>query len=334
MPKIQLTTGIGFTSEPGSTLLDAASAAGVQLPYSCKTGRCGTCKCKVLDGETVALSAELGLSATEMTSGWILSCIRTAVSDVTISVELLDGVNLPIPRTWPCRISSIRHLAPDVLGLHLRLPPAHTFTYLPGQYIDLIGPNGLRRSYSLAATIPPMEPLELHIRAVPGGVMSEHLFQHAKPNDLLRLHGPLGTFFLRDINDRDLYFLATGTGIAPVKAMLESLPSNSMQPRSVTVLWGGRQLVDLYLNMQPLADSYTFIPVLSQENSEWGGARGHVQDVLLARQSDLSNATVYACGSDAMIHSSRTALIQAGLPEHHFHSDAFVCSSPSITPES
>lgn len=329
MPEITLTSGKRFPAAPGMSLLDAATQADVALPYSCRTGRCSTCKCKVLQGETVALQAETGLTAAEQAEGWILGCVREAASDVLLEVEDLGGITLPTPRTLPCRIASLDKLAPDVLKVTLRLPPTADFHFMAGQYIDVIGPGGLRRSYSLARAMASDRLLELHIRAVKGGAMSHYWFAQAQVNDLLRLHGPLGTFFLRDPRDLDVILLATGTGLAPVKAMLESLadaPAEA-QPRSVRVLWGGRVPTDLYLDLRSIAGPHEDIPVLSRAGNEWGGARGHVQDVLLGLQPDLAHAAVYACGSDAMIHSAREALVQAGLPRQRFYSDAFVCSA-------
>ncbi len=333
MPAIRINADTCIKAEVGATVLEAATAAGQCIPYSCRSGRCSTCKCRLLHGETTARAQELGLSAKEVAEGWILSCVRTAVSDVDIAVELLQGVTLPTPRVWPCRVDNLTYVAPDVLRLRLRLPPTSTFMFIPGQYVELIGPNGLRRSYSLAAGNAPGQSLELHVRRLPGGSMSALLFQHTKVNDLLRLHGPLGTFFLRDIGGRDLVFLATGTGIASVKAMLESLPELDVasRPRSVAVYWGGRTREDLYLDIASMPGDHRFVPVLSRADAGWQGARGHVQNVFLACQPELAQATVYACGSDAMIHSARTALVHAGLSEHHFHSDAFVCSSPTLT---
>ena len=148
-----------------------------------------------------------------------------------------------------------------------------------------------------------------------------------------RLRGPLGTFFLRDVAGVDLVFLATGTGIAPIKAILESLPGlqPDQRPGSVTVLWGGRVASDLYLDIGSIPGEHRFIPVLSRAGDDWAGARGHVQDVLLGLRPDLGNTAVYACGSDAMIHGARDALLRAGLPERRFHSDAFVCSAAPAT---
>lgn len=335
MPAIRLNSAAAIHAEPGSTLLDATAAAGMQIPYSCKTGRCGTCRCRVVSGSTKALAPESGLTPAEQADGWILSCVRSAQTDLVIEAETLGSIRLPEPKTLPCKISLLDRLAPDVLRVGLRLPPTSTLDYLPGQYIELIGQGGLRRSFSLANAGAKGDPLELHIRAIAGGAMSRYLFDTAKVGDLLRLRGPLGTFFLRDITGRDLYFLATGTGIAPVKAILEALPALSIdeQPRTLTVLWGGRTPADLYCDIASLPGEHALIPVLSRAGDDWTGACGHVQDVLLARHPDLSNASVYACGSDAMIHSARSSLLQAGLAERHFHSDAFVCSSPTTTPE-
>ena len=250
MAKVTLNSGASFEAGAGVTILDAAATAGITLPYSCRTGRCSTCKCKLVEGRTTVLFPEAGLESWELENGWILGCARAAETDLVLEVEDLAGLALPPARTLPCRISSIEKPAPDVARIRLRLPPASDFRFLPGQYIEVIGHGGLRRSYSLASAGPAAEGLELHVRAVDGGAMSGYWFSQAKINDLLRLQGPLGTFFLRDVSSRNLIFLATGTGIAPVKAMLEALVALApgSGPASVTVLWGGRVLADLYLD--------------------------------------------------------------------------------------
>lgn len=329
---VSLPSGKTFTAEAGATLVDAAAAAGVNLPYSCKTGRCSTCKCRLLSGESQPLHAEAGLTDDEKAAGWILGCVRVPTSDVQLDVEDLEGVQLPPQKTVPCRIDTIERLVDDVVKIELRLPPTADFKFLAGQYVDVIGPGGVRRSYSLAAADRGTKKLEIHVRAVEGGVMSRYWFEQAKPNDLLRLNGPLGTFFLRKTAGRDLVFLATGTGIAPVKAMLESmaeLPADQL-PRSVHVLWGGRRTQDIYFDVTAPANlPLTYTPVLSREVPQWQGAIGYVQNIYLGARPVLDQVTVYACGSDAMIHSARTALTAAGLPERQFLSDAFVCSSTS-----
>jgi CDP-4-dehydro-6-deoxyglucose reductase len=326
---IKLSSDKVFNLNDDTTILDSAAQNGITLPYSCKTGRCSACKCRVVSGETKVLITELGLTETEKSEGWILSCARSATTDVVLAVEDLGDVAMPDAKTLACRISCIEKLAPDVIKVVLRLPPGVEFNFFSGQYIDVIGFNGVRRSYSLANAPKPDKTLELHIRAVVKGSMSQYWFSQAAVNDLLRLHGPQGTFFLRKIAQRDLIFLATGTGIAPVKAMLEALPSfpADQQPQSVTVMWGARHEHDLYFNVATLPGTYKYIPVLSRAEATWQGERGYVQDALLRYFSDLRNGVVYACGSDAMIHSAKSTLTSAGLPSQYFYSDAFVCSS-------
>ena len=330
MPVVKLSNGREFSVTAGASLVDAALLAGIALPHSCKTGRCSTCKCKVLQGETTALQTETCLTDAEKAEGWILSCVRSAQTDVALEVEDLGNVVLPPSKTLPCRISSIDRLATDVVRIMLRLPPTADFRSIPGQYIDVIGPGGVRRSYSLANANTADNPLELHIRAVDGGVMSDYWFKQAKANDLLRFNGPLGTFFLRRLDQLHLVFLATGTGIAPVKAMLESLShiEPEQAPQSVTVFWGGRTAEDLYFDPQTIPAGHRFVPVLSLAAAGWAGVSGYVQNALLATQPDLAHTVVYACGSDAMIRSAKASLLAAGLPDNRFFADAFVPSAP------
>lgn len=326
MALITLSSGRQFTAHADESLLDAGLRAGVTLPHSCRTGRCSSCKARVLDGSTTATQAESGLTPAEREAGWVLSCVRSADTDVALEIEDLGDLRLPAARTLPCRIDSLEPLAEDVLKVQLRLPPTAGFEPLPGQYLEVLGPAGLRRSYSIA-NLPSIDKrVELHIRRVPGGAMSDYWFEQARANDLLRLHGPAGSFVLRELAGLDLIFLATGTGIAPVKAMLEGLQGMAGQmPRSVTVYWGGRLPQDLY--WRPAAGAVRFVPVLSRADSHWPGRRGHVQDALLADTPELGCCAVYACGSDLMIDSAREQLLARGLPARRFHADAFVCSA-------
>ena len=330
MALVTLSSGKSFHSSSISSILESAAHCNINLPHSCKSGRCNACKCKVLNGETKEIISELGLSESDKAEGWILSCARTAITDVELEVEDLGDVVLPKPKTIACRISSLQKLAHDVIKVVLRLPPNTKFIFIPGQYIDVIGPSGIRRSYSIANAPRADNQLDLHIRAVENGIMSDYWFNHALVNDLLRLHGPLGTFFLRNSAHKDLVFLATGTGISPVKAMLEALPDcpANQLPRSITVLWGARDLNELYFDVTTLPGSFNFVPVLSGSEADLGVCEhGYVQDVFLRPKPDLLNTLVYACGSESMIDSAELALTQAGLPSHHFFSDAFVCSN-------
>lgn len=329
MAAITLISGKRFECPPATSILDAAANAGITLPYSCKTGRCSSCKCKVVGGSTVCISSETGLTKAEQAEGWVLSCVRSATTDLLLEAEDLGGLIIPKAQTLPCRINSIEKVSPDIVQVFLRLPPTAEFNFIAGQYIDVIGPNGIRRSYSLANCNPENKQLELHIKAVDSGAMSDYWFNQAKPNDLLRLNGPLGTFFLREVAGLDLVFLATGTGIAPIKSIVEGMVQleEHKKPRSTTVLWGNRHEQDFYMDFTKTPGDYRYIPVISRATEQWKGARGHIQNILLEHMPNLKNAAVYACGSEAMIQSAKAALNAAGLPKNQFHSDAFVCSA-------
>lgn len=323
-----LSDGRTFWAQGNETLLDAAQRQGIVFNYSCRTGRCSSCKGRVITGETVAQQIEAGLTEAEHQQGYVLTCVRQALGPVQLDIADLGDISLPEARTLPCRILSLNLLAPDVMRVTLRLPPTATVDFLPGQYIDVIGPEGLRRSYSIANAPRADRSIELHIREVNGGAMSQYWFHTAKINDLLRLRGPLGTFFLRGQAEKDLVFLATGTGIAPIKAILEGLSKlqTEAQPRSISVYWGGRHEEDLYWTPNQF-QNVRFVPVLSRGQSTWAGARGHVQDILLNEHPILESVQVYACGSEAMISSARSQLLATGLPPDQFHSDAFVAST-------
>nr|WP_256490021.1 2Fe-2S iron-sulfur cluster-binding protein [Ideonella oryzae] len=320
--------GRTFSAQGDETLLDAAQRQGIVFNYSCRTGRCSSCRGRVITGSTTAQQTETGLTEADRQQGFILTCVRQALGPVQLEISDLGNISMPETRTVPCRILSLNPLAPDVLQVVLRLPPTATVDFIPGQYIDIIGPAGLRRSYSIANAPRADRSIELHIREVNGGAMSQYWFHTAKVNDLLRLRGPLGTFFVREQADKDLVFLATGTGIAPIKAILEGLSTlqAEAQPRSVSVYWGGRYERDLYWTPNQF-QNVRFIPVLSRGEATWADARGHVQDILLNERPILENVHVYACGSEAMIASARSQLLKAGLTSSQFHSDAFVASS-------
>jgi CDP-4-dehydro-6-deoxyglucose reductase len=319
-----------FPVEEGMTLLEGAQRSKIMLPYSCREGRCNSCKCKVVRGETIALRDESGLTFDQRNMGWILSCVRTPKSDILLEIEDLNALNLPEVRTLPAKIQSMRRLAKDVMGVHLRLPPNSNFMYCVGQYIDVFGSDGVKRSYSIANAPASDHLLELQVKRVDDGRMSNYWFERAKVNDLLRIKGPLGTFCLRNADVKHLIFLATGTGIAPIKAMIESFTMEGAinLPDKISLYWGVRQSSDLYWDPSDLNLILNYRPVLSREK-KCSFQTGYVQDVLLREVEQFSGAVVYACGSPEMIADAYEKLIRSGCLESQFYSDAFVASGMS-----
>lgn len=324
---VTLKSGAQFAVDGGQTILAAARAAGVVLDYSCRTGRCGVCRATVLSGETEARLAETwvgeGRDANE-----ILTCCRTPASDLLLEAEDLSQLADIEIRTVPARIDGIEQVGPGVVKVRLRLPPTARFRYIAGQYVDIIA-HGVRRSYSLA-TAPQVDGrLEMHIAEVPGGTLSSYWFGNAAVNDLIRLEGPLGTFFLRDSGpETAIVFLATGTGIAPVLAMVQDMAQHRPADLArTTLLWGNRHTADFYLDPAIFA-AVRYIPVVSRPDGEWQGAIGHVQDNLSSSAFDPERTMVYACGSPAMIDSARTRLVrEMGLASSQFLYDSFVPST-------
>jgi len=334
MSLITLSNGTSFSAEPGTSMLDAALAKGLVLEHSCRTGRCGSCKARVKQGATAALREPVALSADELQHGWVLTCTNAATSDVHLDIEDLGALAGIEAKVTPARIDTLERLAPDVMRVELRLPPRSPLRFLAGQYVDVTSPAGISRSYSIASAAATPERVELQVRRVDGGQLSAYWFEQARINDLLRFNGPRGTFFLRPAAGLDLIFLATGTGIAPIRSMLMQIaaaPAHE-QPRSVTLYWGGRHAADLYADPSALLVGLRYVPVLSRGDARWAGASGHVQDALLhdvahRHAPALAGAAVYACGSEAMIHGARRLLADNGLPAGRFYFDAFVSSN-------
>jgi CDP-4-dehydro-6-deoxyglucose reductase len=328
MPTVTLANKKQFECQSDTTILASAKHQGLQLEYSCRSGRCGVCKARVISGSTRSIQEEENLTEEDRGNNIILTCCRSAETDVSLDIEDLGRLANIETKTLPCRIDNILLLAADVVHVTLRLPPNNKLSYLPGQYIDLIK-GDVRRSYSIANAPRDDEKLEIEVRKVADGIMSDYFFTKARENDLLRLEGPLGTFCLRDTEMENIIFLATGTGIAPVRAMLEELatdPELALR-KNIHVYWGGRFREDIYWAPHFANIHLIFHPVLSQPDGGWIGRTGYVQDAVVEDVIALGDSVVYACGSEDMIESAKESLCRNGLSQKHFYSDAFVSSN-------
>ena len=324
-----------FTADSSQSLLDAALAAGIVLPYSCRNGACSTCKGKVVSGTYEAGHApEQILSADEIEQGYTLFCQARAQSDMVLeSTEVRLASDIQI-RKLPARVITIERVAADVAVLKLQLPATETFRFYAGQYIEVILKDGRRRSYSMATAPHEGGPLELHIRHMPGGVFTDHVFgagaTQMKEREIMRLEGPLGSFFLREESDRPIVLLASGTGFAPVKAIVQHIRHTGIK-RPVRLYWGGRRPQDLYMDAlarsweQELPD-FKYVPVISAAQAEdaWTGRSGFVHEAVMADLPDMSGWQVYACGTPLMVNAARLEFgARCGLPDAEFFADAF-----------
>lgn len=323
-------SGKRFQVEDGETVLAAALRQGVHLPYGCRTGSCGTCRAHVAAGKThYPEGPPLAITALEMRTGEALLCRAVPLSDLDVEAQEIDAMAKLRVKAMPCRVAEVTPLAHDVMGLYLRLPAVERMQFLPGQYIDILLPENHRRSFSLAN--PPHDDalLELHVRNVPGGLFSKEVFEHLKVGALLRIQGPLGTFFLREDSDRPLVMIAGGTGYAPIQAMLRHLFERG-QKRDVAFYWGARAARDLYADARLKAwaeeqPGFRYVPVLSEPMPEdhWTGRTGFVHEAVLADFPDLSGHDIYLSGPPPMVQAARAAFPGHGADTLRMYSDSF-----------
>lgn len=335
-------SGRSFVAQADETILGAAIRQGIGLPYGCKDGACGSCKCKKLSGTvTHGQHQAKALNADEEAQGWVLACCAVPHSDVVLeSRQVTDERSYPV-RKLPVRVSQLEKRSADVMLMRLQLPANDSFSFHAGQYVDFLLRDGSRRSYSMATAphllagqkdaSPPVGPsIELHIRHMPGGKFTDHVFGVMKEKDILRIEGPLGSFYLREDSTKPIVLLASGTGFAPVKAIIEHIQHLGLE-RAVTLYWGGRRPADLYMNewvTQKLLEMPTlrYIPVISDALPEdnWTGRTGFVHLAVLQDLPDLSGHQVYACGAPIVVDSARRDFVDmARLPQEEFFADSF-----------
>lgn len=322
-------------AQPGETILDAALREGFVIAYGCRDGACGTCKGKVLDGVVdYGKYQPQALSDADRAKGYALFCQAKPAGDVTVECREIGATKDIQVKTLPCRVQRMTRLAPDVMLIELKLPSNERLQFLAGQYLDILQKDGTRRSLSMANAPHDDALLQLHLRNY-GGPFSTHVFTTMKEKDILRFEGPLGSFFLREDSAKPVILLASGTGFAPVKSIVESAIHRGVK-RSFTVYWGGRTRSDLYLNA--LAESWQrdhgvrYVPVLSEAKPEdqWTGRTGFVHRAVMEDFPDLSGHQVYACGAPVVVESAhRDFTTVCRLPESEFFSDSFTPAAPA-----
>ena len=323
-----------FNVERDEAILPAAIRQGVGLPYGCRDGACGSCKSKLLEGRVIHGAHQLkALSLAEEEAGFILTCCATPQTDCTVEARSVPGAGEYPVLKMPSRVISIDKPTVDVAVLRLQLPANQNLQYRAGQYIEFILRDGARRSYSMANAphllgSPPA--IELHVRHMPGGRFTDHVFTAMKDKEILRMEGPFGSFFLREESNKPVVLLASGTGFAPIKAIVQQL-KHLASTRPVTLYWGARKRADLYqhdwcLEAAQQMPNMRYVPVLSEASAvdDWQGRTGFVHHAVMADWPDLSGHQVYACGAPIMVESAERDLVQrCALPGQEFFADSF-----------
>ena len=320
-------SGLKYEAAENQNLLDSALEQKIVLPHACKHGACGVCKTKKTAGEIryTQEPAAWALNDADKAAGMILTCIAEPLSDIALEcLEAAEAI-LPPPQQFRVRIAKKEQVAPQIVRLVVQLPGTLDFKFLPGQFIQFFAEDGKPRAFSIAGVENGL--LELHIRRVSNEGFTDYVFSTLKEKDVLNAVGPKGTFFVRE-GDNPLIFLAGGTGFAPIKAILSDL-TKTQSKREIFFYWGARTKADLYLHdwVESLCKENPklhYVPALSEES--WEGRTGLVPNVLLEdfKQSPaMQNATVYACGTPAMVAVAKEMLFKEGLSATHFFSDAF-----------
>lgn len=334
-----LTSGRDFTILPDETVLDAILRQGAAVPYSCRNGTCAACKATLVTGRVIYDQYdENAMTDDELAAGAILLCRARPTEDLKIRAEEISTLSSINIQKLPCRVLALNPLAHDVMELELQLPGQTVFNYVAGQYIDIMMRDDRRRGFSIANP-PNGKTLTLHVRQVPRGRFTTHIFQSMKTRDILRFEGPLGTFFLRKDSDRPIILIAGGTGFAPLNAIIEDAVNNRIV-RPMHLFWGVRARRDLYMlhiakrwAERSLA-RFRFTPVLSEpcEQDNWDGETGWVHDSVLRHYPKLEAYEVYASGPPPMIDVIRGTFPDHGLDPDHLYYDSFEFSTDTLYP--
>ncbi len=335
-------SGRSFAADGNESVLVAGIRQGAGMPYGCKDGACGSCKCKKLSGTVVhGPHQSKALSAQEEEAGFILACCAHAQTDLVLESRQVTAADALPVKKMPARVAALAKLSPDVMRLTLQLPANDTLKFHAGQYLDFLLRDGSRRSYSMASaphTLNATGPqVDFHIRHMPGGKFTDHVFGVMKEKEILRVEGPLGSFYLRDESAKPIVLLASGTGFAPIKALIEHLQMKA-STRPTVLYWGGRRPHDIYMadwvrERCEQMPNLRFVPVVSDALPEdaWTGRTGFVHRAVLQDTPDLSGHQVYACGAPIVVDSAKRDYMAAGLPEDEFYADAFTTEADKAT---
>lgn len=327
--------GQRFIADDSQTILEAALAAGLALPYGCRDGACGACKGRVVSGEVdLGNASATALSDADRAAGMTLFCCAQPRSDLVLEARSVSRVgDIPVKKL-PCRVQRLRRVADDVMVIEAKLPASGPFQFRAGQYIDFLLADGRRRSFSIANAPHEADHMELHVRLVPGGSFTEHVFNGMKERDILRFEGPLGTFGLHEDSNLPIVMIAGGTGFAPMKSLIEHAIHIGLK-RPIALYWGARTRAGLYMDelarrWEGALPGFRYVPVLSEATTEdrWNGRTGLVHEAAMQDFADLSQHEVYACGAPAMIEAARRDLVtRCRLSDDRFFADAFTFAS-------
>ncbi|MDH3343093.1 MAG: CDP-6-deoxy-delta-3,4-glucoseen reductase [Gammaproteobacteria bacterium] len=330
-------SGHEFSVEENETVLDAALRQGVGLPYGCRNGACGNCAGELISGEVKYEEGSLKAGAKDLyEQGKALFCQSLACSDLEIEVKEITKSQDVEVKTLPCRVEKMQLLSHDIMKVELKLPENERMQFLAGQYLEFILKDGKRRAFSIANAPHDDDLIELHIRHVPDGQFGDFVFKEMKEKTLLKIEGPLGSYYLREESNRPIILVGGGTGFAPLKGMLEHAFKIGFD-KPIHLFCGVRAVRDLYMDEMAKAwltqhKNLKYTAVLSEpeDADNWQGKTGYVADAVIEEYSDLSGYDIYLSGPPAMVKRGMDIFYASGLPETQIYSDSFEYSDDAL----
>lgn len=313
--------GRRYERRDGESVLDALLRCGVEVSHSCKAGSCGACMLRAVDG-SVPAKAQAGLKETWKARGYFLSCSCTPDGDLTVASAEADT-------QMPAVIVALDGIGLDVMRVRLRCEG--TFDFRAGQYITMRSASGVARSYSIAS-LPEDGVVELHVRLLANGRMSEWLRHHARAGDQVTVQGPAGEcFYLPGNAEQPLLLAGTGTGLAPLYGILRDalrsghrgpvrLFHGALRPEGLYFRRELAQLVDTHPNFEYVAT------VLAAGADRDGVEVGEIDGVILRRFPDLKGWRGYVCGDPALVQKLKKKFFLSGMNMRDIHADAFLPS--------
>ena len=319
-------TGETFDVEPEESILDAATRAGVPMAHECTFGGCATCRVKLEEGSVYYEDFPMALTEEEHAQGFALAC-QARIKENVVVTPAGGQMELPDPAEMKATVVSAEPLTEHITHLTLQLPEDEDVTYVAGQHLHINLPGYGERTFSMTSAFAFGNMVELDVKRIPGGHFTETVLPQLKEGDELDVSIPHGNFYYRTEDWRPMLMIATGTGIAPIRAILESLLDDDDCP-PVSLYWGMRETSDLYLKdeIESWSDrlfEFEFVPVLSRGGDAWQGRTGYVQKAIQKDFDDLSEYAFYLCGSPEMIADTKKVLFELGADPEFVYSDSF-----------
>jgi CDP-4-dehydro-6-deoxyglucose reductase/ferredoxin-NAD(P)+ reductase (naphthalene dioxygenase ferredoxin-specific) len=319
--------------ENGATILETALAAGLDYPFMCQQGQCGSCRSILLEGEVELghLYNPLVLTEADRARGFILACQARPRSDCVVAIAEMDGLVTHPMRDLACVVAARDPVTPTTTILRLQPIAGGPLIFSAGQYASLRFPGQEPRDYSMANR-PDEDLLEFHIQRMAGGTVSEHVATGLKVGDPVALRGPFGAAYLREEHLGPILLAAGGTGLAPLMSILRAGQAIGMNQRFYLYA-GGRRDADLYnqdrlRELQARHRNLTVVTSVSEPEGANGRRHGHVSDIVAADFADLSAFQAYAAGPPEHCDAVRRVCLARGLPAECFFADPFVTARP------